>query len=278
MANAHLSQRLFAHKKRSIRLQRLAAADAVVVSFPKSGRTWLRYFLASYAAELSDGPIVMQMVGDDEFNDKRRLQGLPLIHFTHDYFDYFQDVPSVEPVVLDGDTYDSKPTLLLLRDPRDVVVSYFHHKSAREQVFSGNITDFVRSVNYGIECQSQFVLSLVARLAHRANVMLLSYERMLDSPSEQLRSVGFLGFEFHRAAAEQAQQAASFTAMQQVERSAEQGNPLAVSGWDGRTEALKVRQGRVGGWREEFSSELIAEISRLPRTQELIATLSSLSD
>ena len=101
--------------------RKLRLADAVVVSFGKSGRTWLRVLL-SRVYQLQHGLGEREVIGFDNLH--YRTGAVPKIMFTHDNYvkDYTGHRDTKE------DFYDKK-VIFLARDPRDVAVSqYFQWK------------------------------------------------------------------------------------------------------------------------------------------------------
>ncbi len=101
---------------------------------------------------------------------------VPKIDFTHDFFDFFQDAGE-RPRLIDTDIIARKRLVLLVRDPRDVAVSYSHHEHDKEKVFTGSLDDFVRSDIYGIERQSRFVLMMLDKFdRHGGPKHFLTYE------------------------------------------------------------------------------------------------------
>jgi alcohol sulfotransferase len=94
-------------------VKKLRDADIVVVSFGKSGRTWLRVMISHLFQVMYDLP-KNAILGFDNFHGMN--PAIPRIFFTHD--NYVKD--------LAGDSkapfYD-KRVVLLARDPRDVAVS-----------------------------------------------------------------------------------------------------------------------------------------------------------
>ena len=85
---------------------------------------------------------------------------VPKIDFTRNFFDFFQDAGE-RPRLIDTDINARKRLVLLVRDPRDVAVSYSHHDHDQEKVFTGSLDDFVRSDIYRTERQSRFVLMML---------------------------------------------------------------------------------------------------------------------
>src|SRR5215831_9133306 len=101
--------------------KRLASADFVIVSFGKSGRTWLRVLISRLYQQqhgLPEGSLI-------EFGNFHRAHGtIPRILFTHD--NYLRDYTG------DGAgkiAYAGKRVVLLVRHPADITVSqYFQWK------------------------------------------------------------------------------------------------------------------------------------------------------
>ena len=63
------------------------SADAIVVSVPKSGRTWLRYFVNQYYHLVEGWDVTMQW-------DAVIGRTLPKVIFTHDRWEHYQRVGS----------------------------------------------------------------------------------------------------------------------------------------------------------------------------------------
>ena len=96
---------------------KLQKADIVVVSFGKSGRTWLRVMISHLFRVMHDLP-ENAIIGFDNFHNLNRA--VPKIFFTHDNYikDFTGDFETKEP-------FYGKRVVLLARDPRDVAVSQF---------------------------------------------------------------------------------------------------------------------------------------------------------
>src|SRR5262249_2936615 len=98
--------------------RRLSQADVVVVSFGKSGRTWVRMLLSRYF-QTRHGLKPSAFLGFDNLN--RKVGAIPRVLFTHDNYlrDYTGHTGTRE------DFYD-KRVVLLVRHPADVAVSQYH--------------------------------------------------------------------------------------------------------------------------------------------------------
>jgi sulfotransferase family protein len=101
--------------------RKLALADCVIVSFGKSGRTWLRVML-SRVYQVRHGLARRHLLAFDNLHNK--VAEIPRIFFTHD--NYLKDYTK------QGDRkaqYRDKKVILMVRDPADVAVSqYFQWK------------------------------------------------------------------------------------------------------------------------------------------------------
>lgn len=161
--------------------------DVFVVSYPRSGNTWTRFLIGNLISP--DDPVtfanVESRIPEIYFNPDRRLRRLkrPRILKSHESFQ--PHYPAV---------------IYIVRDPRDVAVSYYHHN-----VKAGNIAD-----NYAMEdfiprfmaaefdtklgSWSDNVLSWL-RLRHGSErFLLLRYEEMKANPAAELRRIAqFLG-------------------------------------------------------------------------------------
>ena len=98
--------------------------DVFVVSYPKSGNSWVRFLIANLVApgRSVDFASVQEIVPGIDWlsaNELRRLSR-PRLLKSHEYFD-----PRYGKL------------LYLVRDPRDVVVSYYHHHVRSQLIAEG---------------------------------------------------------------------------------------------------------------------------------------------
>ena len=95
----------------------LQQADAAIVSFGKSGRTWLRVMLSRVYQVKYQLPENMLFSFD---NLHKKHSAIPKIFFTHDNYlkDYTGNIDNKK------DYYDKK-VVLLIRNPLDIAVSQF---------------------------------------------------------------------------------------------------------------------------------------------------------
>ncbi|UZW54536.1 sulfotransferase domain-containing protein [Sphingobium sp. JS3065] len=256
---------------------RLAAAraDAFLVSYPKSGRTWLRYLLSCYFAESAglgfepDLTSTFRVLpnfdrdpvrGIDAFVGRTRDAGMPLILVSH--------LPYRERLFLD------RPVLFLVRDPRDVIVSAYFHATRHKKSFSGDMAAFLDEPKYGMAALTGYLNGWAAGLEGRPH-HLISYEHMLGEPMPTVAAIlAFLGVEPRPAILARAVAAAQFDRMRDKERDG------GIPGHDydrNDDQSLRMRSGKAGGFAEWLSpgqADLVLERCRTdlsPRALSLLA-------
>ena len=124
----------------------LAPARVAIVSFPKSGRTWLRLLIGRLLCERYELPEAQVL---DTFELTRAAGILPTI-FTHDGTSNTEG-RHLRRLDRSKRAYRDKRVLLLCRDPRDTAISCFFEATRRKGVYSGSLSEFLRDPHYGIE-------------------------------------------------------------------------------------------------------------------------------
>jgi hypothetical protein len=250
--------------------RKLRLADAVVVSFGKSGRTWLRVLLSRiYQLQHSLGE--RAVIGFDNLH--YRTGAVPKIMFTHDNYvkDYTGHRETKE------DFYDKK-VIFLARDPRDVAVSQYFQWKYRMKPNKKDINayptadlspyEFVMS-EAGLPKVIEF-MNLWAREAPRIrDFMIVRYEDLRAAPAATLgRVLQFLGTPATEVQIADAVEFASYDNMKRME----QQRVFWLSG--GRLvpkdrsdpNSYKVRRGKVAGYRDDFDAAQLARIDELVET------------
>jgi hypothetical protein len=245
--------------------------DAFLCSHPKSGRTWVRFSLANYLR------ITRGLEIEIDFNTAYSV--IPAVHtgmadIETEHFAY-PDREDVPLVVASHWPYarDRFPgtTILLVRDPRDVVVSQFHAVTKQRVKFEGSFEDYLLRRDMGARSVARYLDSWVPwGMRHRDRVM--TFERWVRSPEDGLAELlAHLGIEVDRAALAEACAASAFDRMRQIEH--ETLRPVTP---ESDPDSRFVRRGRPGGWRElppEHAARLEAALRRwiTPRAQNLLA-------
>jgi len=247
---------------------KLQRADVVVVSFGKSGRTWLRVMVSHLFRVMYRLP-ENAIMGFDNFHNLNRA--VPKIFFTHDNYikDFTGDFSSKQP-------FYNKRVVLLARDPRDVAVSQFFQWKFRikpSKVTINNyppqgsdisLFDFVMGDNGGGMKAVTGYLNLWAAEADKVKAFhLLRYEDLRSNTREELRRLlDFMQVDATDAQVEAAVEYSSYENMKKME-SKEQfrlaGGRMMPRDKD-NPDSYKVRRAKVGGYRDYFTDEEVAAI------------------
>lgn len=218
-------------------------ADIFLVSFPKSGRTWLRVLI---------GKVLSDRYGEDFTIELERLasENIPFIHMTHDKAE-----KADKPLESNKSKYRDKKVAFLVRDPRDVVVSYYFQCTKRQDLYEGDISGFVRDLGFGIERIINFMNIWNESQSVPEEFILLRYEDFHSNPVGELRNfIDFVGIDgVDETLIRQAVEYGSFQNMRRMEeKGVVEGTRLTVQTPADR-EAYKVRKGKVSGYKEYLS-------------------------
>ena len=240
----------------------LARCDYPIVSFPKSGRTWIRYFLGQYLSIEHGMPMDLEFMPQPYWTQARHDLDFPGIYFTHDWFDK-RHSDRATPGVMFKDIYDKKPMILLLRNPMDTIVSYYYHKVRREEKENQlrlELRDFILDDRYGLGRYCHWMDTMLDYMATRSDTLTITYEGMIkDMSYEMNRMFDFMKIRERRKNIPIAAGQSGFGSMQAAEIQANKDPSTAGIGrlgmrdWDGHPDRLKVRKGKIGSWKDELS-------------------------
>ena len=249
-------------------VRKLEAADIVVVSYGKAGRTWVRMLISRLYQLLYGLPEVL--LGFDNFH--ARDGRIPKIFFTHD--NYIQDYTGQR----DKSAFRGKRVLLLVRNPQDVAVSqYFQWKfRMRPQKKALNdypedgsdvaIYDFVMRPASGIAKIIDWMNGWASEIDRIPAMIVVRYEDLrADTAGELTRIAEFLGAPADEATIRSAVEYASIENMRTLEAQRKfwlAGNRLQARDRD-NPDSYKVRRAKVGGYRDYFDDEQVARIDEL---------------
>jgi hypothetical protein len=240
----------------SMRLER--SADALLISYPKCGRTWLTMLLSRAMANHA-GLAEADYLANDLLGGS--VAGLPHVRISHDDNPHWKTPRGLER---SKRRYRDKKIILLVRDPRDVVVSMYFERTRRERAYEGTMQAFLRERKGSLETiLAYYNVWARERGAPRA-FCLVRYEDLKADPArEAKRILRFAGMEeLVEAHVDEAARFASFENM----RSLEQGDVLKTGRLRARdpkdAESFKTRKGKVGGYVDYLGPEDIAWMER----------------
>ena len=250
--------------------RRLQQADCVIISYGKSGRTWLRVMLSRFYQLKHDLPD-NSLIGFDNLHAKN--PDIPLIFFTHD--NYLKDFVGNADSKKD---YYQKKVILLVRDPRDVVVSQYFQWKFRMSSWKKRLNkypahgsdiseyEFAMDQNQGLPKIVDF-LNLWAKEAGKIDQLLVvRYEDMRRDTAGVLEQI--LDFIGTPATPEESQDVVNFSSMENMKKM-EQKRTFRFSGTrmapgDRKNpDSFKVRRGKVGGFSDYFDEDQVNTIEQL---------------
>jgi sulfotransferase family protein len=218
--------------------------DAFLVSYPKSGNTWLKFMLTSLLsgneADFDNDSSVIANVGSHRATPRLLPDGGRLIK-SHEPYSNPQK-------------HAYRKAIYLVRDGRDVAVSYYHTLIRRGK-FEGDFGPFLRLfLGGGVDGYGpwhQHVESwLASPLRANGSLLVLKYEDLLTEPVQGVGQVmEFLGRPVSPEQAEETVRAYS------VERMREQERQSRFHEKKKRRDIMFVRSAKSGGWVETFTPE-----------------------
>jgi Sulfotransferase domain len=238
----------------------LRHADVVLVSFPKSGRTFVRAMLSR---------LFQRRFGIDE---RRLLEfpmlrqtapGVPRLLFTH----AGDAMRTADEIQLDPAEYKHCRVVLLARHPADVAVSRYHHLKhrsrdrARQRLAGQPLETFIWSEQGGIPAIVQFLNQWAELARKRKDVGIVRYEDFLADPRATLKDLaGRIGLEVSAEDIEDAAEFGSLGNLKQREREGYFRSSRLRAARKGDDASYKVRSGSSGGYRKRLEAENVARV------------------
>lgn len=169
---------------------------------------------------------------------------------------------------VDKTAFSDQRVLLLIRDPRDVVVSGYFMATRRRQLYQGTLSNFLRDERHGLRKVLAFNNAWYEARHHLADFLLVRYERMQeDLLTVQRRILEFTGQRADDETLRDTIEFCRFPNMQRLEREgffeSTYGVLLAARGDD--PESAKIRRGKVGGFVDYLNPADLAYCERVIR-------------
>ena len=156
----------------------LRSGDVFLASFPRSGNTWVRFFLCNLISLCEwDGREVdfsllnqtMPELGVDNLLARWPHPTIPRVVKTHQRYRF---------------VFGRRASIGIIRDPRDVMVSYYHFTHDRKRIYSGSFAQFIRHPRYGLPSWFAHYASWRSRWS-----VVVRFEDMLEDPLRELRRI-----------------------------------------------------------------------------------------
>ena len=226
------------------------ADDTFLVSYPKSGNTWVRFLLANllHPGETVGFANINRLLPAPGVSSKRFLRKLPRprILKSHEPFDVrFRKV------------------IYLIRDPRDVVVSEYHFNLKKRYIDSAvSLEEFVKrfiageTAGYG--SWWEHAASWIAARQGNPAFLLVRYEDLLADPIGRTGKIAeFLGIQATQERLQSAVERSSADRMRKLEQ--EQARQWKATR-NTRQDKPFVGKAAAGGWKSMLSESCVARI------------------
>ena len=240
--------------------------EYTVISYPCSGSHWLVKFITSYPDDygLPAHDVTLAPVGKSLvlWDISRPHPDFPNVAFTHDILSIGSEYRAKWNEIKhlwDPEQYSETPLILLMRDPRDVMVSLYYQRTHRQpwqstfkaieydSSIKKDINEFVYNDVHGIK-------KLVACMNLWIDIPFrISYEDMhKDIRGEMRRLLRYMEIEpVNEKNFEKAIRESSFGAMRLAEEKSTKDYPA------GTEESHKIRKGKIGSYKTELSQDTI---------------------
>ncbi|TWT97971.1 Sulfotransferase domain protein [Botrimarina colliarenosi] len=238
----HVMQRIGCYDYRlpALGIGPLAADYAFVASYPKSGNTWMRFLLAHLAS--SSGTVSFRNL-DTLVRDLHKPGELPRpiganrVFKTH--FPFFDLYPTC---------------IYLVRDPRDVAISYYHYEADRGR-WQGSRRDFIATADHTFGSWRGHVEGAVAASRLNPRFKIFRYEDMLtDCAAVVSQTAELLSLECTAEQIDAAIEACRFENLKQVEQ--------RHGGEQNEKDATFFREGKSRQWESTLTDEEVTLIEQ----------------
>ncbi len=249
----------------------MADADAYVVSIPKSGRTWLRFFLRHYLCSSAGIDFSIHATTAEP-------RTIPRIRYTHDLWEHVT-VPRLKhrlrgSYLIPPTARRQAPIVLAVRDLRDVMVSLHLQLTKRDfrsgASFSGTRLEMIQDRRFGAERAVDIINAWLREWRGSGRLFVWPYEECRKDPERLFSEVlGFLGVVVVPEQLEESIEFSSFDHMKDLERRDAFADTVLRPGDPSDPESFKVRRGVVGGYRDTLDEQELALIERAAARLEL---------
>ena len=232
--------------------------DVYLVSYPRSGNTWTRFLLGNFLhATPATFSNIEQRVAEIYFNPDHVLRKLPRPRLLKSHEAFHPGYPNI---------------IYIVRDPRDVAVSFYHHN-----LKAGNIPDgfpmdefvsgfIVAKYDHWWGSWGDNVQSWLSMRQGRDTFLLLRYEELKEDPSRELLKVAaFLqarGFPDIDASEQNILRAIELSSHERMRKLEQQEAEKYAQLKNTRLDKPFVRSAKSGDWKSSLSPSAVGLIER----------------
>ncbi|OIO41874.1 hypothetical protein AUJ63_04970 [Candidatus Pacearchaeota archaeon CG1_02_35_32] len=239
----------FLSKKDKTKKKRL-----VFASYPKCGRTWVTMIL---------GRIIQTMYGFGESDIlslekmSSEIRELPEIRVVHEDNPHLKDNKKLSR---DKIKYSKDSVIFLVRDPRDVIVSFYFHEHNRKKRYPGTISDFLFRKKGGFDSMIDYFNIWIKNKEVVSSFLLVKYEDVMKDTFQEVKKIlKFIGLSGASSSEiEDAINFSSFSNMQRMEKEDRFGLNRLSPGDVKDLDTYKTRRGIIGGYKDYLAKKEIS--------------------
>ena len=209
-----------------------------LISFPKTGRTWLMYMINKmHNNEILKNNFIISEHDNSEIILENGYRNNPL-----DLFNYSKRYK-----------YRRAKVIYLVRDPRDVVVSHFHQITKRSEnpFFFKSISSFISDEIIGFNRIIYYYNLWFKNKNIPKDFLLVKYEDLISNGVYELKRISkFLGLDISNDYIRSIYEASTANKMRDKEL---KGELMNSNFFGNEKNYLKVRKASVGSYKEELS-------------------------
>lgn len=260
-----------------LELAKAERTDLLVIGHPKSGNTWLRAML-SRVYQVRHGLPASVIVTSDEL--ARRHPDVPRISATNGVYSYEGAVGEKLAAGAPDCPLRHKAIVMLARNPCDIAVSWYFQFTKRQSAHKQELInhaiehpidrhtismwDFVRHSDIGLPFLIEYLNTWERNIRELENGLLMHYEDLRAHPADTLKQIiSLIDQSVTTEEIAEAVRFGSFDNLKELESQGffKQGGLMRRNPEDPNT--FKVRRGKVGGYRDYFTPEQVAELEAL---------------
>ena len=239
--------------------------DFFIVSYPKSGRTWLRFMLINYLQRhfgLEIDPSIIDPTALSKLNSK-----IPRIMVTHAGGDVLEMYP--EDLKNLFSKFKNKNIVLLVRDPRDVLVSSYFHKTKRANIenktpYKKTISEFIKEERGSLATYLEFHKLWYEMKPLMKKILLIKYENLHKEPVNEMKKIlEFFGIKnLDEKQIKDSISFAQFENMRKMEINESIKSKHLKAGKKNDFESYKTRRGEIGAYKDYLNNDEILYINK----------------
>ncbi len=183
----------------------------LVVSYPKCGRTWLRFMVNQGEALAYDVPL------NNTINETRyRKFRIPRAKYIHGNYKNFSN--KLNNLDMQISNKNINGMIFLVRNPERVMISYYNHAVYRDKTFKdADISEFIRDKDFGIANYINYI-EYYYNCIKENNHLILRYEDLKKNTFSEMKKIfKFLEIELRDDQVRMIVDNSSFTNMKQYE-------------------------------------------------------------